>query len=123
MLRNFVTTANLNDREGLFGILDGLDQTEFPLLQKIWADMGYQGDDAKSYVLSHGIDLEIVKRNSPSFQVQPRRWVVERTIAWINRNRRLSKDYEYRTSSSESMIYIAMSRLMLKRIIKLDKTL
>lgn len=52
------------------------------------------------------------------FQVQPRRWVVERTFAWLNRNRRLSKDYEYLTEISESYLYIAMIRILLKRLIK-----
>jgi hypothetical protein len=52
----------------------------------------------------------------PAFTVLPRRWVVERTIAWIGRYRRLSKDYEYLPASSETMIYLAMSRLMLRRL-------
>jgi hypothetical protein len=52
----------------------------------------------------------------PAFTVLPRRWVVERTIAWIGRYRRLSKDYEYLPESSEAMIYVAMSRLMLRRL-------
>jgi len=52
------------------------------------------------------------------FQVQPKRWVVERTFAWLNRNRRLSKDYEYLTEISESYLYIGMIRILLRRIIK-----
>lgn len=54
----------------------------------------------------------------PPFEVIPRRWVVERTFAWLGRQRRLSKDYEYLPRSSESMIYLAMIRLMLKRLAK-----
>ena len=50
------------------------------------------------------------------FQVQPRRWVVERTFSWIGRNRRMSKDYERLPASSEAFIYVAMSRLMVKRL-------
>jgi hypothetical protein len=53
-----------------------------------------------------------------TFQVQPRRWVVEPTFAWLNRNRRLSKDYEYLTEISESYMYIGMSRILLRRLIK-----
>jgi putative transposase len=53
---------------------------------------------------------------TPAFTVLPHRWVVERTIAWIGRNRRLSKEYEYLPESSETMIYLAMSRLMLHRL-------
>jgi putative transposase len=51
-----------------------------------------------------------------AFTVLPRRWVIEQTIAWIERYRRMSKDYEYLTESSEAMIYLAMTRLMLKRL-------
>jgi Transposase DDE domain len=54
----------------------------------------------------------------PAFTVLPRRWVVERTIAWISRYRRLSKDYEYLPESSEAMIYLAMTRLMLRRLVR-----
>jgi putative transposase len=61
-----------------------------------------------------GIDVE--PPPMPAFTVLPRRWVVERTIAWIGRYRRLSKDYEYLPESSEAMIYLAMSRLMLRRL-------
>jgi hypothetical protein len=50
------------------------------------------------------------------FKVQPRRWVVERSFAWINRNRRLSKEYDFLTDSSENIIFLAMSRLLLRRI-------
>ena len=62
--------------------------------------------------------LKIVKRsdNVKGFQVLPRRWVVERTLAWLGRYRRLSKDYEALTETSESMIYAAMVRLMIKRL-------
>ncbi len=59
---------------------------------------------------------------TPPFEVIPRRWVVERTFGWLGRQRRLSKDYEYLPRSSESMIYLAMIRLMLKRLAKGAKT-
>ena len=65
-----------------------------------------------------GIDLEITKRSQQQFEIIPRRWVVERTIAWVNRYRRLSKDYEYSTTTSESMIYIAGIKIMLGRVTK-----
>src|SRR5690348_1455474 len=52
----------------------------------------------------------------PGFQPQPRRWVVERTFAWIGRNRRMSKDYEFLTATSEAWVYLSMVRLMLKRL-------
>ena len=62
--------------------------------------------------------IEVVKRapHSHSFEVLPRRWVVERTLGWLGRNRRLSKDYEELTESSEAWVHIAMIHLMLKRL-------
>jgi putative transposase len=110
-----VTAANLNDREGLLGIL-AASQDLFPRLKKVWADSGYSGEDMERVIkTTTGIQLEITKRSDKEFKVLPRRWVVERSIAWINRYRRLSKDYEYRTITSEAMMYLAGIRLMLKR--------
>jgi transposase len=71
----------------------------FDRLRNVWADMAYREPPPM-----------------PAFTVLPRRWVVERTIAWIGRYRRLSKEYEYLPESSEAMIYLAMSRLMLRRL-------
>jgi putative transposase len=85
-------------------------------LKVIWVDGGYEGDNARQQARAKGIELITVKRNDPGFKILPRRWVVERTFAWLGRNRRLSKDYEYRTNTSESMIYLGMSRLILRRI-------
>lgn len=64
-----------------------------------------------------GLILEVVKRDEGQvgFVVQPKRWVVERTFAWLGRYRRLSKDYEHCTKSSEAMIYLASIDIMLKR--------
>lgn len=90
----------------------------------IWAAAGYQGQEMiESVLMSTGIKLEISKRPKQRFEVVPRRWVVERSIAWVNRYRRLSKDYEYRTTTSESMIYMTGIRLMLKRIVNYERTL
>jgi putative transposase len=100
-------------------------------LQHIWGDMAYRGQRLRTWVEEEcGWTLEIVERPRrwgwypidvepppmPAFAVLPRRWVVERTIAWIGRYRRLSKEYEYLMESSETMIYLAMSRLMLRRL-------
>ena len=64
-----------------------------------------------------GVDVDWEKRLPPKgFQVLPRRWVVERTFSWIDHNRRMSKDYERMPESSEAFIYVAMSRLMVKRL-------
>jgi len=107
---------------------------KYQQVTKMWADMGYQGKDLKSSINNqYSIDLEIIKRprkrfwvhqDTPAellphpadgFKVQPKRWVVERTFAWLGRNRRLSKEYEFDTESSKNIIYLAMNRLILRR--------
>ncbi len=100
-------------------------------LQHIWADMAYRGQRLRMWVAEEcGWTLEIVVRPRrwgwyplevepppmPAFTVLPRRWVVERTIAWIGRSRRLSKDDEYRPERREAMSYLAMRRRMLRRL-------
>ncbi len=87
-----------------------------PNLELAWADSGYQGQLETSLPILCGFYLVIVKRTEPGFKLLPRRWVVERTFAWIGRNRRLSKDYEQLPQISESMVYAAMIRLMLRRL-------
>ena len=88
-------------------------------VNRIWADWGYSGSLADWVQQSADCVLEIVSRRSDAegFVVLPRRWVVERTFAWLGRFRRLSKDYERLSSTSESLIEIAMSHLMLKRLV------
>ena len=90
----------------------------FPRLSLIWADGGYRGQLADWVLSLCGWVLEIVQRpkDSHAFEVLPRRWVVERTLAWLSRCRRLSKDYEALPSTSESWVYIAMTHLMLRRL-------
>ena len=87
-------------------------------LTLIWADGGYAGKLIAWVKDICGWRLEIVKRSDDvkGFKVVPKRWIVERTFAWLYRYRRLSKDYEYLVSSSENMIYIAMIQLMLRRL-------
>jgi putative transposase len=89
----------------------------FPRLRLIWADGGYAGQLVERVNQLGGWLLEIVKRPDESkFVVLPRRWVVERTLAWLGRHRRLSKDYEALPQTSEAFIHIAMTRLMLRRL-------
>jgi putative transposase len=90
----------------------------FKKLKLIWADGGYAGK-LINWVDEHcSWKLEIVKRSDDvkGFKVLPKRWIVERTFGWFNNYRRLSKDYEYDPETSENMIYIAMTNLMLKRL-------
>lgn len=87
---------------------------------KVYADLGYSGEDMKERMHSHGIELETVgRKNKTGFAVEAKRWIVERTFAWLGKYRRLSKDYELVTNTSMNMIYLAMSRLMSRRLSRL----
>lgn len=114
-----VTTANLHDTKGAALLLNKLERMTSLRLLKIWADKGYRGDFTTLLKQEWDIQLEIVQREQgqTGFVVEPRRWVVERTFAWFGKYRRLSKDYEQCTSSSESMIYLASILTMLKRFL------
>ena len=112
-----VHAANIQDRDGAKLVLAKL-AGKFSRLQLIWADGGYAGKLIDwTRELGHWI-LEIVKRSDDmtGFQVLPKRWIVERTFAWFGRYRRLSKDYETLTESSEAVIYLAMTHLRLRRL-------
>ena len=85
-------------------------------LKVIFADQAYRGDISVEIHQRYGWFIEIIERVSKGFQVLPKRWVVERTFAWFEGYRRLSKDYERHVENSESMIKLAMIRLMLNRI-------
>ena len=115
-----VHSAAIQDRDGAKLVLAPLAHA-FTKLRKIWADSGYTGalvNWVRNLRSRNRIDLEIVKRTDDmrGFVVLPRRWVVERTFAWISFHRRLSKDYEYLPATSETFIYISMIRLMLARV-------
>jgi putative transposase len=116
LLAVVVHPANLQDRDGAKLVLHKL-KGRFPRLRLIWADGGYAGQLIEWARELGDWLLEIVKRpDERRFVLLPRRWVVERTFAWLGRYRRLSKDYEALTESSEAFIHIAMTRLMLRRL-------
>jgi putative transposase len=117
LLSIFVSAADLDEREGAKSLLENVSQ-RFPRLSKIWADSGYIGPFAEWVKEHYAIDVEIIKRTDDlkGFKVVPRRWVVERTFGWFGRFKRLSKDYELLPEHSESMIYLAMTWLMLCRL-------
>ncbi len=117
LLAVVVTAASVSDPVGarlLFGRLGGACKK----LRKIWVDGTYRGTLVEWVAAELWFRLEPVLRSDDQkgFVVLPRRWVVERTLAWLTRCRRLGKDYEGLTASSEAMIYIALTRLMLRRL-------
>jgi putative transposase len=118
LLEVVVHAANIQDRDGARLVLDKLSEASRTALKRIWADGGYRGQ-LVDWIHKH-LDaiLEVVERDPALkyFQVLPRRWVVERTFAWFGRYRRLSKDYEHCTRSSEGVFYIASIHTMMKRL-------
>ncbi len=112
-----VTAANVTDAVAAKSVLSTAKE-RFVRLRHIWADAGYAGPLVVWAAQSLGWVLEIVKHlvKVVGFKLLPRRWVVERTIGWLNRSRRLSKDYEQNTRSSEAMIQLVMIRIMLRRL-------
>jgi putative transposase len=128
-----VHEASIADRDGAKLLLEKVGGDRLPRMQKIWADRGYNGQIGEWIKERLGWALEIVKpprrwvrvpaNEEPppypaGFIVLPRRWVIERTIAWIMRNRRMSRDYEFLAQTTEVLIYVAMIRLMLRRLAK-----
>jgi putative transposase len=112
-----VTAASVQDRDGAKLLLRQL-RGAGKKLRRIWVDGAYRGELLNWAATHCRAILQPVLRTDQKkgFLVLPRRWVVERTFSWFNHARRLSKDYEVLTTSSESMIYIAMTRLMLRRL-------
>ena len=132
ILRAKVHAADVFDRDGIKGLLAGRAEELFPRLSHLWLDAGYNGKEkGKDWAQKAlGLTAETVRPPSrwawvpegqeppprPAFTVLPRRWVVERTFSWLSQNRRMSKDYERLPESGEAFIYVAMSRLMARRL-------
>jgi putative transposase len=117
LLEAEVTVANKTDRSVASTII-GKISDKFKAVVKIFADGSYAGKLVDFVEDAYGVILEIVKRNSKEFKVLPWRWVVEWTFGWLNRSRRLSKDYEVKAKTSEAWIKIAMINLMLRHVVK-----
>ena len=119
LMHAIVHPANVQDRDGgalLVSTLFGL----YPFLRKLFADGGYQGPQFEQAVVRMitATDVEIVKRSDAAqgFVVLPRRWVVERTFAWLNRCRRLAKDFENRARTALAFLKLASIRLMTRKL-------
>ena len=134
VLRVRVHPADESDSEGAKPLLAGLAAV-FPRLALLWTDGGYKRRFAEWVAESLGWRLEVVQHQDtgrrwvwvgpgqesppappPGFRVLPRRWVIERTFAWLGRNRRLSKDYEALPATEETWVYAASCRLLLRRL-------
>ena len=119
ILHALVHAADIQDRDGgawLIATLFGM----FPFLLKLYADGGYQGPEFRRAVnaILAPINVEIVGRadQAKGFVVLPRRWVVERTFAWLNRCRRLAKDWETLNQKARAFLLLASIRLMLRKL-------
>ena len=116
-----VHAADVQDRDGAPDVLASI-RYRFPWLRHVFADGGYAGDKLRAALTKIGTwVIEIIKRSdhAQGFEVLPRRWVVERTFAWLNRNRRLAKDFERTIESATAWLYLASIQLITRRIASL----
>jgi putative transposase len=133
LLAVHVTPADTSDTDGAIELLRRLDRRRLPRLRHGWADGGYRGQFLAWALATCKVTFEVVARSDggrrrrwlppgvepplvPRFAVVPRRWVVERTFAWLGRYRRLSKDYEFLSATSEAVIQLAMIQLLVRRL-------
>lgn len=116
VIETLVHSAGIQDRDG-GKFLVSKAKVNGASFNKAYADSGYAGKFVEWAKEVHDITVEIVKRSDQKkFVVLPKRWIVERTLSWINRYRRLAKDFERFGSTVRSWIFLAMTRLMLKRL-------
>lgn len=134
VLNVVVHPAEVTDRDGARLVLAPRKEGELPRLKHLWADAGYREAALREWITERlGLSLEIVQRRRrwvwvpkdvepeplpEGFEVIKRRWVAERTFAWITRNRRMSRDYEFLAHTTEALVYVSMIRMMLKRLTK-----
>ena len=112
-----VTAADVQDRAILPGLIKAAKK-HCPDLTKIWADKGYTGPTTRELATTTGIDIDIVSgpKDQTGFKVQPRRWVVERTHAWINRNRRLVRQWETTLEAHTGFLILSQIAVLLRRL-------
>jgi putative transposase len=119
VLKAFVTEAHYPEGTVACWLFPLLGKP-FPRLRILWADGAYRGTPVEQAEQLAQFHLETIERDpsKKGFQRLPKRWVVERTFAWLTSSRRLSRDYEYWVQTSDAMIYAVMVRLMLRRLAK-----
>ena len=113
-----VHPADIQDRDGAVLVIEAIHQL-FPWLRHLFADSVYNGPNLRDALAKFGNwTIEIVKRaaDAAGFKLLPRRWVVERTLAWLNRNHRLAKDFETSIASAKAWVYIASVQLLIRRL-------
>jgi transposase len=119
LLNVAVHPANIQDRDGVVLVLNRRTRRMFPFVERVFADGGYQGPKAANAAAQTGTwIIDIVKRldTAIGFEVVPKRWIVERTLAWISRCRRLARDFERYGRTVAAFIRLAMIRIMLRRL-------
>ena len=110
-----IQSASVQDRDGAISVVNKLLES-WSKIVKIFADAGYRGRLIDTIKTTFKIELEIIKRNElHTFKILPKRWIVERTFAWIDTNRRNSKNYERLNNTSIAMVHLSAIRIMLNR--------
>jgi len=117
LLAVIVHAANIHDTKS------GIDPAviayeKYPTIEKFCGDEGYRKSFVEDIQYNLNLDVDISERISPKFEVIPKRWVVERTFAWLNNSRRLSKDYEITVASAIAMIFISHLHMLVRRLAK-----
>jgi putative transposase len=110
-----VTVASANDKAAAYDLIDAAAERS-PRLKKLWADGAYESGPLAEHAAGHAIDFEVVSQPKGPFAPVARRWVVERTFAWLKRYRRLVLDFERLARTVEAFIYVALTRLLLNRL-------
>ena len=110
-----VTVASANDKAAAYDLIDAAAERS-PRLRKLWADGAYVSGPLAEHAAAKEIDFEVVGQQRGPFAPVPRRWVVERTFAWLKRYRRLALDFERLARTVEAFIYLALTRLLLNRL-------
>lgn len=114
-----VHPADVQDRDGAAQVLTKAVRRRFPFIEVVFADSGYQGPRVQEAARKAGRwRVEIVKRpkHAEGFVVIAKRWIVERTLAWISRNRRLARDFENLARTATGLVRLAMIKIMLRRL-------